>query len=162
MNLCLVLSKDDDLSEVPSEVLAHSFSALVGDDALDVLTTFNSQTKTNKVTTLKALIHQHCVLTSEEFVIVDLPEDVPTVFLTDLTTPKGAPKKKKRSDTPNAGGEGDHRTIEVKSGTDPNVVYNVIVDTNTNKAVSCNCMGFKYYKDCKHLGKAQNEIDMPY
>lgn len=163
MELCLVLTPDDLMEGADSTILNHAHAALVGEDPSGTHSdNFKNLATNTKRYVVQSLIRQHCNLTGEEFAVIDLPADAQKDFVVSLI---GKPKKgtTKRSDTPDAPAEeapNEKRFVEVKSETDRDTSYKVTVEGK--KAAHCECMGFRYYKTCKHVEKVQKDIDNPY
>lgn len=162
MELCLVLTPDDALDTADNTILNHTHAALVGDDPSGSLANnFKNLAANTKRYIVQSLIRQHCNLTGENFVVIDLPEDAQKDFIVALIGKK--PKASKRSDTPEIGAKpekGKTEFREVKSETDPNTTYRVTIEDG--QVVKCACVGFRYYSACKHAEKVQRELDNPW
>lgn len=161
MELCLVVTPDDALEGTDSSLLNHAHLALVGEDPSGTLEAgFNKLDVVVKRQIVQSLIRQHCNLTGEDFAIIDLPEDAQKEFVVGLMGKKKS-KTTKRSDTPDIEAKPEGKqTRKIKSETDPDTTYEVTIENG--QATHCQCVGFRYYKTCKHVDAVQRDLDNPW
>ena len=53
----------------------------------------------------------------------------------------------------------EYWNVQSDSKSKPGVVYTYTVTKNTLGSMACDCLGYRYHKDCKHINEVKNLIN---